>query len=80
MKRYDDTFEIETGVPIPNRGRKLGKECVTFRKLEVGQSFFVPDKLSRKIEQRLRMCASREKKKIIIRNVDGGTRVWRGQD
>jgi hypothetical protein len=73
----DETFEIETGVPIPPRGRQASKECATFRALDVGQSFFISPRIATKVEQRLRMCASRERKGITIRHVGNGTRIWR---
>lgn len=68
-------FVIEDGVPLPLSGTRGRPRIYPWDELEIGQSFFVPNKTSSEFTttggQRRRGW------KFKIRNVDGGLRVWR---
>ena len=69
-------FEIETGIPKPkcNTGPE---QKYPFDKLEVGQSFFVPDIRASQFAGRKSYWEKATGRKFSTRSVDGGVRVWR---
>lgn len=73
-------IKVEKGVPlISNSGRRPGDYKYPWRKLRVGDSFFVPEWSARKVAVQASAClaSKRHGKKFTARSVDGGTRVWR---
>lgn len=69
-------YEIEKGIPAPS---PQGERCkYPFRKMEVGDSFFVPCEHGNAIELAVRASARpRDEKKFTVSRVEGGVRVWR---
>ena len=70
-------FEIEKNVPIPERGAdKKGELRLTLEKMEVGDSFVIPDSL----RGNTYAAARAVKIKIAMKTIDlmtRDTRVWR---
>lgn len=69
-------FAIEDNIPPP--ANMVGRPSLyPYQALEVGQSFFVP----RGDRKNISVCISRYRKKtgreFIVRQVQGGVRVWR---
>lgn len=67
-------FKIEKGVPCPP-SRRDG--FFPWNDLEIGDSFFVPGTDSRRFGANASYSSKRYGKKFVVRNVDGGVRVWR---
>lgn len=67
-------FAIEKGVAVPARTRR-GK--YPFDRMAVNDSFFVPDLSVGSIRSTASTAAKRLECKFIVREVDGGCRVWR---
>ena len=68
-------YKIEDGVPIP--ALRTAQAKYPWRLLEVGQSFFVPDKTGRQLST---ACVAARKStgfQFAVRTVDGGCRIWR---
>lgn len=70
-------YEIENNIPVPKMTRPTCSETLTFRCLEVGQSFDTSRVLTTLEKYRVRNEASRTGKKCSIRDIDGTTRIWR---
>jgi hypothetical protein len=70
-------YEIKNNIPVPKRTRPTCAETLTFRCLDVGQSFDASRVLARNEKYRVRNEASRTGKKCSIRDIDGTTRIWR---
>jgi hypothetical protein len=79
-------IEIESGIPIPaKKGSRLKRRgTYPFVELEVGQSFFVPDKPGKTNRQQLMAINSaghhitkKTGHRFICRTVEGGIRIWR---
>ena len=70
-------FEIEKNVPIPERGAdKKGELRLTLEKMEIGDSFVIPDSL----RGNTYAAARAVKIKIAMKTIDlmtRDTRVWR---
>tara|TARA_B100000900_G_scaffold324482_1_gene284155 strand:- start:373 stop:594 length:222 start_codon:yes stop_codon:yes gene_type:complete len=70
-------FEIEKNIPIPERGAdKKGELRLTLEKMEVGDSFVIPDSL----RGNTYAAARAVKIKIAMKTIDlmtRDTRVWR---
>lgn len=66
-------YEIEKDIPIPEVSGK-GRSKYPFPEMEVGDSIF-SDNVS--IRQAAYAYARRKGKKFVVRQVDGGYRVWR---
>ena len=69
-------FEIEKGVPIPTAVLKQYESKYPWYKMEVGNSFFVPDGDLNKCRAAARPKVNRTGRFKAVR-VDGGVRVWR---
>lgn len=72
------SYKIDKGISIPVRVRhgKVGRMAVyPWKQLEVGDSFFVPNKTPRMLGAA--GMAIRFEIKVKTRAVDGGCRVWR---
>lgn len=81
-------FAIEDNVPVPTAIRRGGKggNVYPFEQLAVGQSFFVPasdakpnpaKSLASTVSSATKRYADSDKRKFIVRSVEGGARVWR---
>lgn len=68
-------FEIEKGVAIPRGRGRAG--MYPFRKMEVGDSFFVPGATAKHLSSCACQFSARHGWKFSVRTVDGGARVWR---
>tara|TARA_R100001480_G_scaffold9626_2_gene18007 strand:+ start:1099 stop:1320 length:222 start_codon:yes stop_codon:yes gene_type:complete len=70
-------FEIEKNIPIPERGAdKKGELRLTLEKMEIGDSFVIPDSL----RGNTYAAARAVKIKIAMKTIDlmtRDTRVWR---
>ncbi|MFA4836354.1 MAG: hypothetical protein WC749_09830 [Dehalococcoidia bacterium] len=64
-------YNIEKDVPIPRPCGRTKK--YPYEEMEVGDSFFVPEKLGSIAHVSKRLYP----KKFSMRFVDGGTRIWR---
>lgn len=69
-------IEINKGLPVPPDTRGM-KRKYPFDKMEVGDSFFVPDKTSDCMSQCIAYAKKRLGFSFTRRTVDGGVRVWR---
>lgn len=65
-------YEIEKSIPFPHEAKKY-----PFDEMDVGDSFFVPNKKSGAISGSKQIAQRRTGFKFVCRNVDGGVRVWR---
>lgn len=70
-------FKIEKGVPIITGRRANTGGKYPFEKLEIGDSFLVPNKTTNTFGSFLSYWSRRLKRKFISRKVEGGVRVWR---
>lgn len=91
-------FTIETNIPLPklHSGREVSSFLVavteTAKRLEVGQSFFVPadsgayspdeahkymDRLRNRMHLPLVRARKGTSKRFTVRKVDSGVRIWR---
>lgn len=72
-------IEIETDVPLTASYKNGRPEVYPWRKLEVGDSFFVPEERTapKHIEKRAYEAAKRTGRKFTCRRQDGGVRIWR---
>lgn len=68
-------FVIESNVPLTAKGGDT-EIAATIRRLDVGQSFFVPDG-EIKYRYQFYTAANHAGYKITSRKVDGGMRIWR---
>lgn len=84
---------IESGIPIPKCGRPEKDSCLyPVRKLELGQSFLVPDIVGVRTQLRVSAIVSAATRRhymeivdgkevktraFTTRKVEGGVRVWR---
>jgi len=78
------TFQLETGFPIPPRlsfGAKRGSKY-PFAIMEVGDSFAVPSDVKPQTVRSAIGAFNKTNKitKFAVREMDGGTRVWRIED
>jgi len=79
-------YEIENSIPLPPRrkgaddaGRKIGRDY-PFGRMEIGQSFFCPDRTTQQLSSAACNFARKYPRigfKFAVRQVPGGTRVWR---
>lgn len=67
-------YEIEDNVPLPNH---LGGTAYPFDRLEIGQSFFVPNKKLSSFTALTQYYKTKLRRKFTCRTMDGGVRVWR---
>lgn len=67
-------YPIEKGIPRPSQihEKRVKYPC---RDMEVGDSFFVPDRTTRQVGNVIRYY--NKFGKFSVRAVDGGVRVWR---
>jgi hypothetical protein len=76
----DDDFKIEKGIPLPEaqfgkgQGRP-GKWATRFEKTEVGDSFLLTGATLKRTSY-LRKVAEKSGRRIALRVVEGGVRVW----
>lgn len=81
-------FKIEDAVPIPASYRTGRPETFPWRKLEIGESFFIPSEwvdekgearkmTSKGAAKRAHDAFTRTGRKFSTRAVDGGIRIWR---
>lgn len=70
-------YAVEKGIAQPRNGRKGAEEVYPWTRMDVGDSFFVPNGKQSIISN----CAGAAKKRgrgtFTTRAVDGGVRVWR---
>lgn len=73
------SISIESGVPLPASYINGRPASYPFRKMEVGQSIFIPEeKVSpHHAAKRAYAAGRRTGYKFTCRKVDGGVRVWR---
>ena len=68
---------IESGIPAPDPATHKHGYCSLVLKLEVGQSFFMPDPTPKNIRSSLHSVANRVGKRITTKAMSNGIRVWR---
>ncbi len=74
------TIEIEKNQVIPATIQNLGRrERYPWSKMEVGDSFFIPDGNRSRIAGAASHAARRLGRKFVVRSVDGGVRAWRSE-
>lgn len=72
------TFKIEDGYAIPaERQPRVRRAKYPWNELEVGQSFFVGGARLRSMSSTASHAGRRTGRKFIVRNAEGGVRVWR---
>lgn len=79
-KTDEKPFAVEEGVPIPEikRGRRDYTSKYPFRDLEVGESFFVPDRSKKaSLGGYCTRMGNRLGRKFTLRVIENGVRVWR---
>ena len=69
-------YEIEKNIPRP---RKSGSQKFPLDKMEIDDSFFVPeiDEKPHNISAYLVMYGKRNNKKYTMRKIQNGYRIWR---
>ena len=72
------SFKIEDGHAIPAARQHNGRrEKYPWSQLDVGQSFFVKDVPLRSMCSTASHAGRRNGKKFLVRDAEGGVRVWR---
>lgn len=74
------TYTIETGIPMPEVGRKGKPIKYPLRDLEIGQSFFVSpcdEKMIASVRARATMVGKLSGMKFTATKMEDGLRVWR---
>ena len=66
-------FPIEKDVPM----YRAKSEKYPWRSMELGDSFFIPDKTSKHLGSAALAAGKRHGRKFSVRTVDGGVRIWR---
>lgn len=72
--------QVENGIPIPEtrgRGGPGSKSKWPWYSIEVGQSFFIPDRTITGISSVAVHAGKRFGRKFVCRTEKGGVRVWR---
>lgn len=69
------TFVIEKGVAVPLGGQ--GSPVYPWRKMELGDSIFVPADKAESATRSGYLWAARNSAKMTVRSVSGGVRIWR---
>jgi len=70
-------FTIDKGIPMPRRGCGERERKYPFLEMEPGDSFLIPDgEVDRNQRQTCANSAAAYGKKIAVRRVAGGLRVW----
>ena len=72
-------YEIEKNVPV---AEPWGGYRYPFKQMEIGDSFFIPadgdlKKTKSSMASRATRYGARTGKRFVVRNVNGGIRVWR---
>lgn len=70
-------MKIEKGIPVPEDARRRGMAKYPWGEMLLGDSFFVPKRTAKNFYPTAYIAGKRRKWKFIVRNVDGGVRVWR---
>lgn len=76
MYDADAELTIDKGVPLPRRPDYIGLVAATLAKMSVGDSVFLPA-TRYKAGATWHIAAKLSGKKVAVRSVDGGSRVWR---
>ncbi len=73
----ESKYRIEKNIPPPEDSRGLQK--YPFKKMEIGDSFFVPAGKAKSVRQQVQYYQKRsaEPVRFTVRQVEGGVRVWR---
>jgi hypothetical protein len=71
---HTEAVRIEKGVPLP-RAHRSSK--YPWRQMEVGDSFFAAGVLRSSLRQQAYAVGRKIGRKFAVRQVEGGTRVWR---
>lgn len=75
MKNFKrQEIKIEKGIPIT---LKNGVMMYPFDKLEVGDSFVIPNKKTNQLGSLIQLAKNRLQRKFVTRTIEGGTRIWR---
>ena len=75
IKKGCDMVKIEKGIPIPKKFGTCAKW--PFEKMEIGDSFLMPELAAQQASGRAGYWARKMGHKYTCREVEGGTRVWR---
>lgn len=71
-------YLLQSGIPMPDPKRGPRPAKYPMQAIKVGQSFLIPTKeLPKHVGQSVRNSAKYYGKKVAIRKVSGGVRVWR---
>lgn len=72
------TYPLENGIPMPSACSGPRAARYPMREIKVGQSFLIPSsELPKHVGQSVRNSAAYYGKKVAVRKVKGGVRVWR---
>lgn len=71
------TYQIEKNIQMPASVRAGRTYKYPFTQMEVGDSFFVPEKTAARFQSTASSASKRHSMKFRCRNVDGGVRCWR---
>lgn len=72
------TYKIDKGIPMPDPTRNRPTKRYPIRDMKVGDSFIIPTKeLPKHVGQSVRNSAGYYGRKVSVRKVKGGVRVWR---
>lgn len=72
------TFDLEKNIPLPKISRAGHNSKYPFSIMEVGDSFFVPEKTAKAFTSTVAAAGKRlGDRRFACRTVEGGVRVWR---
>ncbi len=73
-------YQIDKDIPIPSIKHDRTSTIYPLKEMGIGDSFFVPDKITGKkttVRSTVIATSKRIGIKIVTRRVEGGLRVWR---
>ena len=70
-------YQIEKGIPAPEKYGVGRPSRYPFADMEVGDSFFVPDAPANRLACAATWATKRYNRRFITRVVEHGVRVWR---
>ena len=70
-------YPIEKGIPMPSPDHTKRARRFPLKEMQAGDSFLVPTKeINKHLYQAVRNCAKYYGKKVSVRKVSNGVRVW----
>lgn len=71
------SFQIESGVPLPNDSGIGAPRKYPFPSMQIGDSFLVATEKAANARAAAKMFARRQGVQFTVRKLDSGTRIWR---